>query len=160
MGTSHSWGSTGVPTALASVLMSGDVATARVDVFAATREELTRLDPVEGPVAAGWPSVDSSDWAGGLDRLVAEITGRDLSDFGDHELVFPDRAAGDWDGPWLVRVPDDVVDAFARLSSDQISSYADRAHLDEVRAGSAHALWEVCCRARGLQADVYQWSSI
>ncbi len=147
-------------TVLTSEHMSGDVATARVDVFAATREDLTRLDPLEGPAAAGWPSVESGDWAGGLDRLVAEISGRELSEFGDHELVFPERAAGDWEGPWLVRVPADVVDAFAGLSSDEISRYADRVHLDEERAGRALALWDMCCRARGQQADVYQWSTI
>jgi len=140
--------------------MSGDVATARVDIFAATREDLTRLDPVEGPAAAGWPSVESSDWAGGLDRLVAEISGRDLSEFGDHELVFPARAAGDWEGPWLVRVPDDVVNAFVGLSRDEIAGYADRAQLGEDRAERAVALWEMCCQAHGQHAEVYQWSTV
>ncbi|HEY7225724.1 MAG TPA: hypothetical protein VH561_19275 [Micromonosporaceae bacterium] len=139
--------------------MSGDVATARVDVFTAKKDDLHRLDPVGGPAAAGWPYLDSSDWAGGLDRLVAEISGRDISEFGDHELVFPDRAAGDWDGPWLVRVPEDVVDAFAVLSHEEITGYADRAALGDEQTRRTLALWEMCCRARGDQDDVYQWSS-
>jgi hypothetical protein len=139
--------------------MSGDVATARVDVFAARRADLTGLDPVGGPSAAGWPCVDSSEWAGGLDRLVSEISGRDMSESGDHELVFPDQAAGDWDGPWLVRVPQDVVDALALCSREEIDRYADRLALGDEQAARAVALWEMCHRARGEDADVYQWST-
>jgi hypothetical protein len=139
--------------------MSSDVGTARVDVFAASRDDLTRLDPVGGPAAAGWPCVDSSDWAKGLDRLVAEISGRDMSEFGDHELVFPDPAAGDWDGPWLVRVPDDVVDAFAVLSHDEIARYAERAALPGDQTDRALQVWALCREARGECRDLYQWST-
>lgn len=139
--------------------MSGDVATARVDVFAARRDDLSRLDPVGGPAAAGWPCIDTSEWASGLDRLVAEISGRDMSEFGDHELVFPDQAAGDWEGPWLVRVPDDVVDALALLSRDEIAHYAARAGLDEDQTARTLDLWETCQRAQGDHADLYQWST-
>lgn len=139
--------------------MSGDVGTARVDVFTATRDDLTRFDPVAGPASAGWPSIDSSEWARGLDRLVAEISGRDLAEFGDHELIFPDRAAGDWDGPWLVRVPEDVVDALALLSREEITHYAARAALGEEQTARTIALWEMCQQARGEQREVYQWST-
>jgi hypothetical protein len=117
------------------------------------------LDPVEGPAAAGWPSLDSSDWANGLDRLVAEITDRDMSEFGDHELVFPAMAAGDWDGPWLVRVPDDVVDALATLSREEIAQYAEREELDAQQRERTLALWEMCQQARGQRRDLYQWST-
>jgi hypothetical protein len=139
--------------------MSGDVATARVDVFAARRDDLTHLDPIGGPAAAGWPCVDSTEWGGGLDRLVAEISGHDLAELSDHELVFPDQAAGDWDGPWLVRVPDDVVDAIAGCDRDEITRYATRADLGDDQAARTVALWELCRRARGDHSDVYQWSS-
>jgi hypothetical protein len=139
--------------------MSSDVATARVDVFVARRDDLTRLDPVAGPAAAGWPYIDSSEWAGGLDRLVAAISGRDTTEFGDHELVFPGHAAGDWDGPWLVRVPADVVDALAFCSRDEITRYAARVALGDELTDRAVAVWERCRRARGEQADVYQWST-
>ncbi len=139
--------------------MSGDVATARVDVFAARRSDLSHFDPVEGPSSAGWTSVDSSEWAGGLDRLVAEIAGLDSDEFSDHELIFPARAAGDWDGPWLVRIPDDVVDAFAVLSRDEIASYAQRADLAEEQADRALALWDLCRTARGDRADLFLWST-
>lgn len=139
--------------------MSGDVHTARVDVFAATRDDLTGFDPVAGPASAGWPAIDSTEWAGGLDRLVAEISGRDLAEFGDHELVFPDRAAGDWEGPWLVRVPDDVVDALAVLTRDEIARYADRAALADEQTGRAVALCEMCRQAQGERREVYLWST-
>jgi hypothetical protein len=139
--------------------MSSDVGTARVDVFAASRDDLSGLDPIGGPAATGWPCVDSSDWAKGLDRLVAEITGRDMSEFGDHELVFPDPAAGDWDGPWLVRVPDDVVDAFADCGRDEIARYALRAALPEDQAARAMQVWALCRQARGERCNLYQWST-
>jgi hypothetical protein len=139
--------------------MSGDVRTGRVDVFAATKEDLTRFDPVAGPASADWPSIDSTEWADGLDRLVAAIVGDDASEFGDHELVFPDRAAGDWEGPWLVRVPEDVVDALATLDRAEITRYANRVALDEELTGRVIALCELCQRARGEQRDLYQWST-
>jgi hypothetical protein len=139
--------------------MSGDVQTVRVDVFTATRDDLTDFDPVAGPASAGWQSIDSSEWARGLDRLVAEISGRDMSEFGDHELVFPARAAGDWEGPWLVRVPDDVVDALAVLSRDEIARYAGRAELREDQTARAVALCDMCREARGGSREVYQWST-
>jgi len=139
--------------------MSGDVQTARVDVFTATRDDLTRFDPVAGPTSVGWQCIDSTEWSRGLDRLVAEISGHDLSDFGDHELVFPDRAAGDWEGPWLVRVPDDVVDALAELSQDDIARFAERASLGEDLTARTMGVWEMCQRARGERRDVYQWST-
>jgi hypothetical protein len=140
--------------------MSGDVATARVDVFAARRDDLTRFDLVGGPASAGWPCIDSTEWAGGLDRLVAAISGRDTAEFGDHELVFPDLAAGDWDGPWLVRVPDDVVAALALCSRDEIARYADAADLGAEPMARAVGLWEMCCRAHGEQSEIYQWSTV
>lgn len=82
-----------------------------------------------------------------------------MSEFGDHELVFPDRAAGDWEGPWLVRVPDDVVDALATISPDDISRYADRRALGEDQVARALALCDLCRRALGEHRDVYQWST-
>ena len=139
--------------------MSGDLQTARVDVFTATRDDLARFDPVAGPISAGWPSIDSTEWSGGLDRLVAEISGDDMSEYGDHELVFPNRAAGDWEGPWLVRVPDDVVAALAALSPDEIERYADREALGDDVTSRVIALGEMCQRARGEQCDLYQWST-
>lgn len=131
----------------------------RVDVFAATVLELARLDPVAGPAAAGWPCVDSSDWLTGLDRLAAQMCGRDVSDFGDHELIFPDRGAGDWDGPWLVRVPADVVDALALLTSDDIADYARRAELNAAEAARNEALCALCQAALDDRRHVYQWSA-
>lgn len=139
--------------------MSGDVRTVRVDVFAATRDDLTRIDPIAGPAATDWPSIDGTEWVKGLDRLVAEISGDGLCEFGDHELVFPDHAAGDWEGPWLVRVPEDVVEALAALSHDEIVRYARRAGLDAEVIERVIALREMCRQARDERRDVYQWST-
>lgn len=139
--------------------MSGDVQTLRVDVFAATRDDLTRFDPIAGPATADWPSIDGTEWARGLDRLVAEIAGNGRWEFGDHELVFPDHAVGDWEGPWLVRVPEDVVEALAALSHDDITRYAHRVGLDADVTDRVVALREMCRRARDERCDLYQWST-
>lgn len=139
--------------------MSGNVRTARVDVFVASRDDLTRFDPVAGPTSTDWPSIDSTEWSRGLDHLVAEISGDDTCEYSDHELVFPDRAAGDWEGPWLVRVPEDVVDALATLNRDEVARYADRAALDADVTERMIALCDMCRRARGERRDLYQWST-
>jgi hypothetical protein len=139
--------------------VSGEIKTVRVNVFAASRDDLTDFDTVDGPDSAGWPTIDSSEWASGLDRLVADISGRDMDEFSDHRLIFPDRAAGDWEGPWLVQVPSDVVDALALLRPDQISRYADRRALGEDQLTRALALSDLCRRALGEDRDVYQWST-
>jgi hypothetical protein len=139
--------------------MSGEVRTARVDVFAATKDDLTRFDIIAGPAAIAWPSIDGTEWASGLDRLVGAISGDDPFSFGDHELVFPNHAAGDWDGPWLVRVPEDIVDALATLDRAAIMSYADRVALGEERTSRVIALCELCQRARHERCDLYQWST-
>jgi hypothetical protein len=144
--------------------MSGDQKI-QVNVFAARPEEMAHLDLLGGPAACGWPSIDSSEWAKGLDRLAAAVSGRAMDEFGEHELVFPPGAA-DWDGPWLVRVPDDVVRTIAELDAEAISRY-----LSEVRAQDTtpevpedtrrrlHDLRELCHRACDEHRHVYQWST-
>ncbi len=128
----------------------------RIDVFAASREELAGIDPLAGPSAAGWPCVEATAWAGGLDMLAAQLSGCDPDEFGDHELVFPNPVTGDWDGPWLVRVPDEVVDALARLSSEAVEGFAANRAGDE--AARTVALWQLCRDTVG-QRQLYQWST-
>ena len=132
--------------------------TTRVDVFAASRDELAGIDPLGGPSAMGWPCVEATAWAGGLDLLAAALSGRELDEFGDHELVFPNPVTGDWDGPWLVRVPDQVVDALARLDSEQISGYTAAAGITADEAARMVALSHLCRQALG-QRELYQWST-
>lgn len=128
----------------------------RVDIFAATKVELARIDPFQGPAASDWPYVDCTDWLDGLDRLAADLTGRDLEEFGEHELVFPERDSGDWEGPWLVRVPFDVVDAMAFVEDAQLEDVEGLT--DDERERNV-ALRDLCADALAQGRDVYQWST-
>lgn len=133
----------------------------RVDIFAATKVELARIDPFHGPAASAWPYVDCTDWVDGLDRLAADLTGREIEEFGEHELVFPERDCGDqdggdWEGPWLVRVPSDVVDAMAFVEDAQIDQVEG---LTEDESERNFALRDLCADALAQERDVYQWST-
>jgi hypothetical protein len=139
--------------------MSTEAVRVRVEMFVANRVELARIDAMSGPQATGWPSVDCTDWLDGMDRLAADVTGQDLTVFGDHQLVFPEGDASEWDGPWLVRVPDDVVTALSEATDDQLSAYAARAGRTEDEAARDAELRELCRLALIEGRGVYQWST-
>ncbi len=139
--------------------MSNEAVRVRVEMFVANRVELARIDAMAGPEATGWPSVDCTDWLDGMDRLAAEITGQDLTVFGDHELVFPDGDASEWDGPWLVRVPDDVVTALAEATDEQLGADVARADRTVAEAARNAELRELCRLALIEGRGVYQWST-
>ena len=137
--------------------MGSEALRVRVEIFVANRIELARIDAMAGPEASGWACVDCTDWLDGMDRLAADITGQDVSVFGDHELVFPEGDASEWDGPWLVRVPDDVVGALAVVTDDELAAFAaGRAEHEAVRDAE---LRELCRQAMAERRSVYQWST-
>jgi hypothetical protein len=137
--------------------MSTEALRVRVEIFVANHVELARIDAMYGPAAAGWPSVDCTDWLDGMDRLAADITGQDVSVFGDHELVFPEGDASDWDGPWLVRVPDDVVSVLAAVTDAELDAFEAGRSEPEVQRDTE--LRELCQRAMAERRGVYQWST-
>ncbi len=139
--------------------MGSEAVRVRVEIFVANRVELARIDAMSGPQTAGWPSVDCTDWLDGMDRLAADITGQDLTVFGDHELIFPEGDASEWDGPWLVRVPDDVVTALAEATDEQLGAYAAQPGRTVAEADRNSQLRELCQQALVEGRSIYQWST-
>ncbi len=103
--------------------------------------------------------MDCTDWLDGMDRLAAEITGQDPTVFGDHELIFPEGDASEWDGPWLVRVPDDVVTALAEATDEQLGAYAAQPGRTVAEAARNSELRELCQQALIGGRGIYQWST-
>jgi hypothetical protein len=137
--------------------MSTEALRVRVEIFVANHMELARIDVMRGPAASGWPCIDCTDWLDGMDRLAADISGQDVSVFGDHELVFPEGNSADWDGPWLVRIPDDVVSLLAEVSNDELADFeAGRTETEALRDAD---LRELCQQAMAERRGVYQWST-
>jgi hypothetical protein len=87
----------------------------------------------------------------------ADITGQDVSVFSDHELVFPEGDSSDWDGPWLVRVPDDAVSVLAEVSDDELADFEARRTVDDARRDTE--LRDLCQQAMAERRRVYQWST-
>ena len=132
--------------------MSTEALRVRVEIFVANHVELARIDAMRGPAAAGWPCVDCSDWLDGMDSLAADMSDQDMSVFGDHELVFPEGDASEWDGPWLVRVPDDVITVLAEVSDDELAAF--EAGRSEREAERDAELRELCRQAIAERRDV------
>jgi hypothetical protein len=137
--------------------MSTKALRVRVEIFVANHLELARIDVMRGPAATGWPCVDCTDWLDGMDRLAADITGQDVSVFSDHELVFPEGDSSDWDGPWLVRVPDDAVSVLAEVSDDELADFEAGRSVDAARRDTE--LRDLCQQAMAERRPVYQWST-
>jgi hypothetical protein len=137
--------------------MSTEALHVRVEVFVANHLELARIDVMRGPATVGWPCVDCVDWLDGMDQLAADITGQDVSVFSDHELVFPEGDSSDWDGPWLVRVPDDVVSVLAEVSDEELADF--EAGRSEDEASRDTELRDLCQQAMAERRGVYQWST-
>ena len=68
--------------------------------------------------------------------------------FGEHQLVFPEGDASEWDGPWLVQVPDDVVRVLAEVTDDQLDAFeAGRSEHEAMRDAE---LRELCRQAMAV----------
>lgn len=127
-----------------------------VDYFAASADELARLDLQHGPAGAGWPHVDCKGWLDGAAWLAAELTGADPSEFADDALI--DDGGGE--GPWLTRVPDAVTAALGGLDEGRLQGYAEDELLDAVEIERYSRLLELARTARASGRDLYCWSSL
>jgi hypothetical protein len=126
-----------------------------VDYFAASSVELDRLDLSTGPAGIGWPYVDCKGWIDGLAGRVAELTGRDPSEFGDDVVV-----SAEADGPWLTRVRPEVALALAGVSDERLAEYAEDELLDEHEADRYLQLRDLARSAGANGRDLYCWSSL
>ncbi|MBX6355482.1 MAG: hypothetical protein IRZ05_06435 [Micromonosporaceae bacterium] len=86
---------------------------------------------------------------------VAELTGRDPSEFGDDIVV--SAAAG---GPWLARVRPEVTQALAGVTDDRLAEYAEDELLDEHEADRYVQLRDLARSAAASGRDIYCWSSL
>jgi hypothetical protein len=126
-----------------------------VDYFAASSVELDRLDLSAGPAGIGSPYVDCKGWIGGLAGRVAELTGRDASEFGDDVVVSVEA-----EGPGLTRVRPEVAQALAGVTDERLAEYAEDELLDEREADRYVQLRDLA-RSAGVDGrDLYCWSSV
>lgn len=124
-----------------------------VDYFAATTEELAQLELSAGPAGANWPYVDCKGWLDGLDRLTAEVTERDPSEFDDDVLVVDEGET------CTVRISSSVTEAMASVDDDRLREYADDELLDDHEVGRLTELRDLAKLAVKNGRDVYCWMS-
>ncbi|MEU7881011.1 hypothetical protein [Microbispora bryophytorum] len=123
-----------------------------VDYFTADSEQSARRALSTGPGAAGLPYVDCKGWLDELDTLAAELSGRDLSEFGDTETV-----VGADEGPALERMASETVEALATVDDARLHEYAEEELLDEFEVERVTALRDLARAAVRLNQGMYCW---
>jgi hypothetical protein len=129
-----------------------------VDYFAASNVELDRLDLTAGPAGIGWPYVDCKGWIDRLADRVAELTGRDPSEFHDNTVV--STQTDEADRPWLTRVRPEVAQALAGVTDERLAEYAYDELLDEHETDRYVQLRNLARSAAATGRDIYCWSSL
>ncbi|WP_182907659.1 hypothetical protein [Microbispora sp. H13382] len=124
-----------------------------VDYFTADSDRSARRALSGGPGAAGLPYVDCKGWLDELDTLVAELSGRDLSEFGDTEAVVAD----DEEGPALDRMAAGTVEALAAVDDARLREYADEELLVEFEIERVTELRDLARTAVRLNQGMYRW---
>ncbi|KAB8178790.1 hypothetical protein [Microbispora catharanthi] len=125
---------------------------ALVDYFTADSDPSARRALSAGPGAVDLPYVDCKGWLDELDTLVAELSGRDLSEFGDAETV-----VGDDEGPALERMASETVEALAAVDDARLREYAEEELLDEFEVEQFTALRDLARTAIRLNQGMYCW---
>ncbi|MEU8250968.1 hypothetical protein [Nonomuraea sp. NPDC048916] len=126
-----------------------------VDYFTADSEQLARQALSNGPEAVRLPYVDCKGWINELDTLVAELSGRDLSELGDSEVVVDDgEAAG------VERMPPEVVAALAGVDDTRLREYAEDELLEAYEVERITALRDLAREAGRLSQGMYRWSCV
>lgn len=126
-----------------------------VDYFTADSEQVARQTLSGGPGALNLPYVDCKGWLDELETLVAEISGRDLSEFGDSEVVADDgEAAG------VERMAPETVAALAEVDDARLREYAEDELLEEYEVERIIGLRDLAREAKRLDLGMYRWSSV
>jgi hypothetical protein len=123
-----------------------------VDYFTVDSEQSARLALSGGPAAMNLPYVDCKGWLDGVDTLAAELSGRDLSEFGGSELVVEDGESAAVD-----RAAPEAVAALAEVDDGRLREYADEELLDEFEFERVTALRDLAREAVGLNQGLYRW---
>jgi hypothetical protein len=123
-----------------------------VDYFTADSEQSARLALSGGPGAANLPYVDCKGWLDELDELAAELSGRDLSEFGDSRTLEDDgEVAG------VEAVASETVAALAAVDDARLREYAEDELLDEFEVERITALRDLAGEAVRLNQGLYRW---
>ncbi|XVQ85274.1 hypothetical protein ACQP2K_41830 [Microbispora siamensis] len=123
-----------------------------VDYFTADSDRSARRALSAGPGAVDLPYVDCKGWLDELDTLVAELSGRDLSEFGDTETVVTDGEA-----PGVERMASETVEALATVDDARLGEYAEEELLDEFEVERVTALRDLARTAVRLNQGMYRW---
>ncbi|MEU7941035.1 hypothetical protein [Microbispora bryophytorum] len=123
-----------------------------VDYFTADSEQSARRALSAGPGAADLPYVDCKGWLDELDTLVAELSERDLSEFGGTETI-----VGDDEGPAMERMASDTVEALAAVDDARLREYAEEELLDEFEVERVTELRDLARTAVRLNQGMYRW---
>ncbi|MFD1931296.1 MULTISPECIES: hypothetical protein [Nonomuraea] len=126
-----------------------------VDYFTADSELSARRALSPGPAAVNLPYVDCKGWIDELATMVAEISGRDLSEFGDSEVVVDDG-----DAAGVERMAPEAVAALAEVDDAQFRAYAEDALLEDYEVERMAALRDLAREAVRLNHGMYRWSCV
>ncbi|HUR01303.1 MAG TPA: hypothetical protein VM347_02075 [Nonomuraea sp.] len=126
-----------------------------VDYFTADSDQSARLTLGGGPEAVNLPYVDCKGWLDELDTLVAELTGRDLSEFGDCEVLVDDGESAGVD-----RAAPETVAALAAVDDARLREYAEDELLDEFEVERITALRDLARETVRLNQGLYRWTCV
>ncbi|WP_084958659.1 hypothetical protein [Thermoactinospora rubra] len=125
-----------------------------VDYFTADSEQAARRALSGGPHAARLPYVDCKGWIDEPDTLAAELSGRDLSEFGDSEMLAEDEASA------VERLAPQTVAALAAVDDARLREYAEEELLDELELERITALRDLAREAVRLGQGMYRWTCV
>ncbi|MFG1681617.1 hypothetical protein ACGFNP_15755 [Nonomuraea sp. NPDC049269] len=126
-----------------------------VDYFTADSDQSAGLALAGGPEAVNLPYVDCKGWLDELDTLVAELTGHDLSEFGDSEAIVDDGESAGVD-----RAAPETVAALAAVDDARLRGYAEDELLDEFEVERITALRDLAREAVRLNQGLYRWMCV
>ncbi|MGW0807876.1 hypothetical protein [Nonomuraea sp. NPDC002799] len=123
-----------------------------VDYFTADSDESAEQALSGGPAHANLPYVDCKGWIDELGDLVAELSGRDISEVGDSEVVVDDSEVSGVD-----RVMPETVAALAAIEDARVREYAEDELLNEYEIERITALRDLAHQAVRLSRGMYRW---
>lgn len=126
-----------------------------VDYFTADSNQSARLALNGGPAGMNLAYVDCKGWLDELDTLVAELSGRDLSEFGDSEVIVDDGESAGVD-----RAAPETVAALAAVDDVRLREYAEEELLDDFEVERITALRDLAREAVRLKQGLYRWTCV
>ncbi|MGW4963558.1 hypothetical protein ACWEPL_40620 [Nonomuraea sp. NPDC004186] len=126
-----------------------------VDYFTAESDQSAERALSGGPARVKLPYVDCKGWIDELGDLVAELSGRDVSEFGDSEVVVDDSEVSGVD-----RVMPETVAALAAIENARLSEYAEDELLNDYEIERITALRDLAREAVRLSHGMYRWMCV